>query len=306
MKRKNKGYWNKNNCKKEALKYKKRSEFKMKAGGAYNFAKNNGFLNEICFHMQIIGNRFKRLVYSYVFPDNSVYVGLTGNIEERDNKHKRDPDSSVFRHISKTNLEPQLSIHSEYIFAYDASKLEGKIVQEYKDKGYYILNQAPTGVLGGENIKWTFEKCKEEALKFTYKGEFGKKSNSAYNAARRYKWLNKICSHMITLKDSFPKNYWTKNRCEKEALKYKTRNEFYKNSSGAYMACIKNKWLDQVCSHMNGKGKKPNGYWNKQRCIEAIENFSSLKEFRKKNYSAYKSAFKNKWLDDISVHMIKI
>ena len=140
MKRKSRGYWNKNRCTKEALKYKKRSEFKVNAGGAYNFANDNGFLNEICSHMKIIGNRFKRLVYSYVFPDNSVYVGLTGNVDERNNKHRRDPDSAVFRYISKTNLEPQLSIHSEYIFAYDASKLEGKIVEEYKQKGCFILN----------------------------------------------------------------------------------------------------------------------------------------------------------------------
>jgi predicted GIY-YIG superfamily endonuclease len=253
MKRKGKNYWNKNKCKKEALKYKKRSEFKMYAGGAYNFAKNHGFLNEICGHMKIIGNRFKRLVYSYIFSDKSVYIGLTGNIEERDNKHKRDQDSSVFKHISKTKLEPTLIIHSDYILASDASKFEGKILEEYKKTGYYILNQAPTGVLGGENIKWTFENCKKEALKYNTRTSFAKGSESAYNAARRYNWLEKICKHMKVIRNYFPKNYWTKDRCVAEALKYSKRNDFGEKSAGAYMACLRNNWLEEVCKHMNNK-----------------------------------------------------
>ena len=110
--------------------------------------------------------------------------------------------------------------------------------------------------MGGENIKWTFEKCKEEAAKYNTRTEFATNSNSAYNAARRYKWMKQICFHMKVLRDWFPKNYWTKDRCQKEALKHKQRNEFGKKSSGAYMACLRNGWLNELCIHMNNKKNK--------------------------------------------------
>jgi len=47
------------------------------------------------------------------------------------------------------------------------------------------------------NGYWTYERCKEEALKYMTRGEFAKESK-AYDIAWREKWLDKICSHMIT------------------------------------------------------------------------------------------------------------
>ena len=44
-------------------------------------------------------------------------------------------------------------------------------------------------------IKWTKEKCQIEALKFKSRIQFFKNSNNAYNASRRHKWIDSICSH---------------------------------------------------------------------------------------------------------------
>ena len=51
-KRKPNGYWTKENCKKEALKYTKRSDFNTKSNGAYESARKNGWLDIICSHME--------------------------------------------------------------------------------------------------------------------------------------------------------------------------------------------------------------------------------------------------------------
>jgi hypothetical protein len=52
MKNKPPGYWTKENCHKEALKYKTPSEFKSNASGAYTAAsRDNKWLDEICSHM---------------------------------------------------------------------------------------------------------------------------------------------------------------------------------------------------------------------------------------------------------------
>ena len=81
---------------------------------------------------------------------------------------------------------------------------------------------------------WTKEKCNEEALKYNTRGEFKKNSTSAYNKSLSKKWINEICFHMIKIKNV--KEYWNKEKCQEEALKYTTRSEFQKNNGSAFLA----------------------------------------------------------------------
>jgi hypothetical protein len=75
------------------------------------------------------------------------------------------------------------------------------------------------------NIKWTFNKCKEEALKYSTRTEFHNRCQGAYNAARKNKWLDDICSHMKSKQK--PYKFWTYENCKKEALKYNYKKDFY-------------------------------------------------------------------------------
>jgi hypothetical protein len=50
----------------------------------------------------------------------------------------------------------------------------------------------------GGNIRWTKEKCKIEALKYTTRAQF-QKSCTGYHPARKQGWLEEICSHMKPL-----------------------------------------------------------------------------------------------------------
>jgi len=102
------------------------------------------------------------------------------------------------------------------------------------------------------NGYWTFEKCKEEALKYYTKKEFHHKSGSAYDSACTHGWLDEIQSHLKGNRK--PNNYWTKEKCKEEALKYETRNEFQRNSRSAYTASRRNFWIDEICIHMREKG----------------------------------------------------
>jgi hypothetical protein len=92
----------------EALKYKLRKDFKINSNRVYLTAKRNGWLNDICSHM-----------------------------------------------------ETRIS----------------------KPRGY-----------------WTFEKCREEALKYSSKKEFKENSQSSYLASIRNGWTDDICPHMIIKK----------------------------------------------------------------------------------------------------------
>ncbi len=165
--KKKSNYWTKEKCQEESLKYKTKSEFQKKSTSAYNSAYINNFLDDICVHMITIGHKYKRCIYSYEFSDNYVYVGLTFNINDRNNRHLRDKRSSVYKHILETNLQPYLRKITEYIDVELASNKEGEILNEYKNNGWNILNKSKTGNLGGVYIKWNYENCKNESLKYS-------------------------------------------------------------------------------------------------------------------------------------------
>ncbi len=243
--------WTFEKCKEEALKYKSRNEFGKYSISAYNRANINNWMDEICSHMINIGHKYKRMVYIYEFPDNSVYIGLTCNIEKRNKSHMND-SGAVYNHIKKTGLIPTLII-GEYIDAIEAQKLEGNTIIKYRNNKWIILNSKKAGDLGGNNLIWTFEKCKEEALKYNNKKEFREKSNSCYVVSLKNKWLNKIIHHFIEIK-KIP-NFWNYANCKEEALKYYYRSDFRDKSNGAYISATKNGWLDEICLHMKRKPK---------------------------------------------------
>jgi len=143
---------------------------------------------------------------------------------------------------------------------------------------------------------WTKERCQEEALKYNSRSEFKKKNSSSFRKAYVNSWLNDICSHMIIIRNE--NNYWAKERCQKESLKYNTRSEFRKNSKGAYSSAHKNEWLNDICNHMINK-------WTKEKCQKEALKYKNRSNFCEKSAGAYRAAIKLKTLDEICVHMIK-
>ena len=149
---------------------------------------------------------------------------------------------------------------------------------------------------------WTFETCKQEALKHSRRSDFSKASYQAYDLARVNKWLDLICLHMTPIRNR--KDYWTLEKCLEESLKYKLRVDFMKKSQTAYSKAVKNNWLEIVCKHMI-KVNKPKGYWILDKCKEEALKYTNTKDFSKNNTTAYKTCVQNKWLDDVCTHMIR-
>ena len=296
-------YWTKEQCHKEALKYNNKTEFMNKNGGVYKASYKNGWLDENCSHMERLGNLYNRCIYAFEFPDNYVYIGLTFNIKQRKNDHLVKKKSMVYKHIQETNLQPELKQLTNYIDRDLACTKEGEYVKQYKQNGWNILNKAKTGGIGGNKLIWSFEKCKEEALKYNTRTEFQKKSGSAYESTKRHKWLDEICSHMISPQK--PKKYWTFDRCKIEASKYNTRGEYQKKSNTSYKISLKNKWLNKICKHMI-LCRFSEDYWTKERCNEISLKYNTRTEFQNKDSGIYKISLKNKWLNDICSHMIEI
>lgn len=102
------------------------------------------------------------------------------------------------------------------------------------------------------NKIWTFDKCKNEALKYSNRSEFVRYSCSAYHRASIEGFLDQICTHMTSRWK--PYRFWSFDQCQKEALKYKTKVQFKTNNSSAYSLCQKRGWIPRICSHMNAIG----------------------------------------------------
>ena len=100
-----------------------------------------------------------------------------------------------------------------------------------------------------------------------------------------------------------PAGYWTKERCYQEANKYTTRNEFLKGSASAYRIAQRNGWLDEVCANLSYVVKPPR-YWTKERCASHANKYQHRNDFFLHVPTAYRSAQRNGWLDDICAHMV--
>lgn len=199
MIRKNRNYWSdKKLCLIEAKKYSNRTEFSDNSRGAYFSAYKNGWLDDICSHMIPKGNKYKRCIYAYEFPDNHVYVGLTHDIEEREFQHfHRGP---VKKHIDEIKLYPIRRILCDYIEAKDAQIKEGEWQNYYDNNGWSPLHKKKPGELGGKDLEWTKEKCILIASKYTNITEFIRACPGAYSSTLKHKWKKEVYSHMPNMK----------------------------------------------------------------------------------------------------------
>lgn len=237
----------------------------------------------------------KRLIYSFEFSDNSVYIGLTSNPKKRKTQHLNSKNNTtVFRHFTKTKLLPTFLIKSKFLNEKLAAFNEMKILEKYKRNGWKILNLNKTGSLGGRSeLFWTKKRVLINAKKFLSKSEWSLKSSGAYDAALKKGWHRLATRHMKRPVNCRLK--WTLLLCQKESKKYKTRSEWKSKSYGSYQAAQTYGWLNKCSNHMKYL-VKPKNYWNFKRCLIDSKKHKNRSEWCKKSKGAYNSARLNNWL----------
>ncbi len=278
---------------KEALKYNNRNEFK-KGSNAYKSAKRRGILDEVCSHMIRQGNLYNRFIYIIEFENNSVYIGLTCNLERRKYEHIKKSSNKYIKEFMNNNIK--YTFNSNYILysADKAHEIECALIEKYNNTNYNVLNISKGGELGSCN-KWTEEIIREEALKYKTKADFIKNNRNVYQSAQSSGMLDKICSHM-----SGNINWLNDDMIENESLKYNSRNEFKIGNNKAYEAARRKGILDEVCSHMITK----HIIWTEEMIREEALKYNTRTEF-KNNSGGYKAAKRRGILDDVCSHMKK-
>jgi hypothetical protein len=240
--------WTYENCKKEALKYNTKGEFSKKSTSAYMKCLENNWIDDVCKHMEVSGDRFNRLIYMVYFSDGSVYIGLTYNFIKRKKQHLETEKSLVNKYIVKSGLIPSFIKLTGYISYKESQKLEEFWLNIFKLHGFNILNKTKTGGLGGSNLMWTYDNCKKVIINCKTKNEFRKKYSGAYRSSTRHGWYKELTKDLQSIKK--PRGYWTFEKCKEEALKYNSKHSFEHGCVSAYNTCVKNKWINIVCQHM--------------------------------------------------------
>jgi len=259
--------WTYKKLKKEALKYKTKTEFKKGNPRAHSAATKSPDYKKICAHM----------------PDR---IDRSGANHPRFKWNLKNLKQEALKYRTRTAFQKESS--GAYTAAYDANVLDlvcahmdvlvkkwtNEMLTEealkYKTRTEFQLLSSgydvalKRGILGsicthmrlGRREKWTDKELQKEALKYRTKGEFSSKSPGAYQALATRFLLDQFCSHMPKRLsgETHKGRKWTYEMLRDEALKYDTRLEFYKGSKGAYLCVYKRDLLDELCAHMGKSG----------------------------------------------------
>ena len=96
------------------------------------------------------------------------------------------------------------------------------------------------------------EHCKAEALKYSSRSEWQKRSPLSYRWATQNNWSEECASHMRS--NRMPSGYWTLERCQDEARKYKSKVQWRMEHRASFSKANKERWLVQCCDHMETSG----------------------------------------------------
>lgn len=276
-----------------ASKYQTVPEFRKNDYPAYQAAYYRGILGELIKDLERGGNKFKKIIYVYEFPDKTAYVGLTYNIKQRNADHLTNPYSQVFKYQQETRQKPELKTLSTFVPWDEASRLETEFEQKYRKDGWKLLNVAKTGGLGGA-FQITDDFIKSEASKYNLLRDFRELSNSAYRAAykRGKDFFEEVTQHMSRDKYSF-----SDEELEVLAGMFNTKSEFEHTERNAYKQAIargRDFW-DRITSHMQ-KGEK---FDNMDDVIRFAKGFKSREELAQASPAAYQRLRRANMLQDL-------
>lgn len=217
------------------------------------------------------------------------------------------------RHMSKKPSSYEYSDQELLDFAKGAKshtdlKARSSVVYRHMDERG-LLDE----ILAPKFTRWTLEKCKEVAAKYTKRGQWQKHDNNSYAAAQRKGWLEECCAHMEPppdyLKGRAKQGTWTYDKCVDSARQYISRAEWLKGDRKAYFAAYNRGWMDEIVERFEWSttSRLPSGYWQDPlRCILDARQYSTRGEWDRESKVAYKTAKENGWFEACVAHMAPV
>lgn len=251
--------WDYDTCNEEALKYQTIAEFRRCNLNAYTSARKRGWLKEFTWLVDE-----KRLV----------------QVKQPKKQRPEWNYDTCYAEAKKYKTRSEFEYAKGASGAYVTARRNGWI----DDYTWFEQKQKPNGY-------WTYERCYDEASKYTTRTDFqyGKGSGRAYKVARDNGWLD---DYVWLEEKRKPVGYWSYERCVEESRKFHTRAEFKKGCQSAYVIANRNGWLRDFTWLTTKK------LWQYEECKEIAAQYHSRSSFKAGNKRAYESSVTHKWIDD--------
>ena len=228
-----------------AIRYNDYSTFRCDEASVYDKTIRNGWINDYTWLIKNNRDLNAKIncVYAYEFPRyNSVYVGRTMDKTRRYRQHLSDIKDSVYKFMKKHKLYENdyvYKIMADELTVDESSRLECEYIELYRKNKWKLINMAKGGSIGSPIIKWTYDVCKELALKYEYLKDFAEENSSAYNRAVKMKWIKEY----TWLKLFKPKEIYSYEECLEKAKRCKSYNQFVTKFPSYKSFAERNGWL---------------------------------------------------------------
>lgn len=171
---------------------------------------------------------------------------------------------------------------SKYDSYRDLNQTDPSVLHKIRSKGWFDLLSHWEIPHSSKNPKWTYEKCKEEVLKFKYLNDL--QGTTVVNVIRRKGWWDELTKHLIR---QISKPY-SDEEVLTEALKYTNRNDFRIKSPGQYSAAKRLGIMGDAVKHM-GKSKIVKQY-TKEEILQSALKYGNRRDWEKNEPSIFKTA----------------
>lgn len=323
VERKPPGYWTKEQCKKDASRFMTRTEWANKSASSYSKANARGWLDKCSKHM-VQGRKpdnywtrkrckkdAKKYQVRYHWNRNSVGAAIAAQKHgwyEECTKHM----VCTIKPANYWTKDRCLAEAKKYKTRTKWFKHSGGSVNAAQRNGWILectmhmtVKKKPAGY-------WTKRLCLESAKKYKRIADWKNNEKGAINAALNNGWYTECTSHMEKFvqlikrskkeKPIAKKDYWTLERCKKDANQYHTTANWKSSGSTGFYYAKKNGWIDECIKGLklvsNGQG-----YWNLERCKKNASTFVTRTQWMKSKLSGYQFARKNGWLEICCAHM---
>lgn len=293
--------WSREKCFKRVKEkgYKNKKEFREDSPGCYGYAAKHGFLDELCEGMEVLGNYDLRKIYAFEFDDGYAYVGLTYKPSRRHWQHLNEDGSPVYKHYHNKKQGFVFKVLSDWLRQKDAQEFEDKMINEYANNGWIMLNSKKGGALGSAR-EWLYslDELFKEGLKYKQRTEFRKKCPAKYAFAYEHGLLDIVCAHMP--KKYHPSPKWTRERLQDVVDEcHKSKITLMKNYPGAYEAICRKGLIEYYYGQKRAKGE----IRTLEESIKKCSKYKSTSELRKADKTLYEYILHKKWQDKCFMHM---
>jgi len=292
------GYWTKSRCREAASQYSSRTEFKNNERTAYEKARYKKWLKDICSHMQ------KKTTKPMGYWTKERVIKIAKKYNNRFAFGKNEP--SAYAAARRNGWLDQACSH---MIAPSNLKKRALYSIEFSDNSVYV---GLTCSYEGRKLTRRSHKChiwqKQQKVDHKYL-EYNVFMDEKEAQLEEKKLIQKYKNNNWTVLNKAKAGalggttvIYTKEYCANLAKKFIYIKDFRSEYPSAYGKALKEKWLEEICSHMKIL-RVPKHTYTKNYCEKVAKKFKTRKDLHKNHAGVCNAIYANGWSSECFSHM---